>query len=294
MRVRLDISYDGTEFRGWAAQPNRRTVQGVLEPALATVLRLPSARLTVAGRTDSGVHATGQVGHLDLPVTAWEHGSERLVRQLAGVLPADVRVRAISRVPAAFDARFSALSRRYRYRISTAPAGADPLRRHEVLSWRRPLDAEAMGRSAQSLLGLHDFAAFCRSRIGGTTVRSLEAFSVESRGEEIVCDIRADAFCHSMVRSLVGALLAVGEGRQSVDWPAQQLTRTARAGEVSVAPAHGLTLVDVQYPPEADLAERAARTRALRPALNRARPRPGDSNAGSSARLTRSDGPTTT
>ncbi len=264
MRVRLDISYDGTDFSGWAAQPNRRTVQGVLEQSLATVLRLPSARLAVAGRTDAGVHATGQVGHLDLPAAAWEQARERLVRQLAGVLPADVRVRAVTAVPAAFDARFSALWRRYVYRISTAPAGPEPLQRHEVLSWRRPLDVDAMASAARSLLGLNDFVAFCRRRAGGTTVRSLEAFVIERRGSEIVCDIRADAFCHSMVRSLVGALLAVGDGRQPVEWPANLLRRTARADDVTVAPARGLTLVEVRYPPDAALAARAARTRALR------------------------------
>jgi tRNA pseudouridine38-40 synthase len=264
VRVRLDVSYDGTDFSGWATQPDRRTVQAVLEAALATVLRLPAVRLTVAGRTDAGVHATGQVAHLDLPASRWAHVRARLVRQVDGVLPPDLRVRAATQVPAEFDARFSALWRRYGYRISTAAGGPDPLRRREVLAWRRPLDVEIMAAAAASLLGLHDFVAFCRRRDGATTLRTLEALEVTRSGEQITCTVQADAFCHSMVRSLVGALLAVGDGRQPVQWPATLLTRPARADEVVVAPAHGLTLLEVGYPPDAELAARAALTRTLR------------------------------
>ena len=259
MRVRLDISYDGTDFSGWAVQPGMRTVQGELEAALRTVLRLPAVALTVAGRTDAGVHATGQVAHCDLPSLP-----DDLVRRLAGVLPADVRVRAARRVPADFDARFAALWRRYVYLITDAPSGADPLRRRQVLAWSRALDAEAMTDAASRLLGLHDFAAFCRRREGATTVRSLTRLDIARDGVEIACTVEADAFCHSMVRSLVGALIAVGEGRRPVDWPAALLGRDRRADEVPVAPAHGLTLVAVGYPPDDELAARAAATRARR------------------------------
>jgi tRNA pseudouridine38-40 synthase len=258
VRVRLAIAYDGGGFSGWAAQPGRRTVQGELEEALARLLRVPVA-LTVAGRTDAGVHATGQVAHADLPAAA--DGAE-LVRRLARLLPPDVRVRAVRPAPPGFDARFSALWRRYAYRVADDPAAADPLRRYDTLSWPHRLDRDAMQAAADRLLGEHDFAAFCKRREGATTIRSLQQLDW-TRGPDgvLIATVRADAFCHSMVRSLVGALLAVGDGRRPPDWPAAQLARTDRSGEVAVVPAHGLTLVEVAYPPEADLAARAAATR---------------------------------
>ena len=259
VRVRLDVAYDGTDFSGWAVQPDRRTVQGELELALRTVLRLPAVPLTVAGRTDAGVHATGQVVHCDLPELP-----DDLVRRLAGVLEPDVRVRAARVVPDEFDARFAALSRRYVYRISDLAGGVDPLLRRQVLGWPRGLDVAPMAAAAEQLLGLHDFAGFCRRREGATTIRTLTRLSIARRGELIDCTVEADAFCHSMVRSLVGALIAVGEGRRPVDWPATLLDRDRRADEVPVAPAHGLTLVAVRYPPDDELAVRTAVTRARR------------------------------
>jgi tRNA pseudouridine38-40 synthase len=263
-RVRLDLSYDGTDFSGWARQPGRRTVQDVVESALATVLRLASVALTVAGRTDAGVHATGQVAAADIPSATWRAEGERLVGRLAGVLPPDVRVNAISAVPAEFDARFAALWRRYEYRICDAPGGVQPLRRRFVLGWPRSLDTAAMAQAAVPLTGLHDFAAFCRHREGATTIRRLDQLSVERDGPEIVCTVVADAFCHAMVRSLVGALLAVGDGRRPATWPASLLPLPGRAGAVNVAPPRGLTLVQVGYPADAQLAARVAETRARR------------------------------
>jgi tRNA pseudouridine38-40 synthase len=259
VRVRLAIAYDGTDFSGWAAQPGRRTVQGVLQEALARVLRV-AVTLTVAGRTDAGVHAAGQVAHYDGPAP-----DGMLLRRLAGVLPADVRVRSVGPAPAGFDARFSALWRRYAYRVADDPAAVDPLRRHDTLSWPRPLDLDAMRDAAARLLGEHDFAAFCRRREGATTIRALQQLDWD-RGPDgvLTATVRADAFCHSMVRSLVGALLAVGDGRRPPDWPARQLARTERSGEVTVVPAHGLTLVEVGYPPDDELAARAVLTRARR------------------------------
>jgi tRNA pseudouridine38-40 synthase len=233
----------------------------VLEDALTTVLRAPVA-LTVAGRTDAGVHATGQVAHADLPAGA---DPEWLVRRLARLLPPDVRVRAAVPVPAEFDARFSALRRHYRYRVATAPYGAEPLRARDTLTWPHPLDLAAVRAASEGLLGEHDFAAFCKRREGATTVRALQELSW-TRGADGVVEaaVAADAFCHSMVRSLVGALLEVGRGRRAVDWPATLLRRAERASEVPVAPAHGLTLVAVDYPPAAELAARALATRRLR------------------------------
>jgi tRNA pseudouridine38-40 synthase len=242
-------------------QPGLRTVCGVLTDALATVLRTPVA-LTVAGRTDAGVHATGQVAHADLPGDA---DPDRLVRRLARLLPPDVRVRAVRPVPPAFDARFGALRRHYRYRVATAPHGAEPLRARDTLAWPHPLDLDAVNAASAHLLGEHDFAAFCRRREGATTVRALQELRWTGEADGVVtAAVAADAFCHSMVRSLVGALLDVGRGRRAVGWPADLLTRRERASEVPVAPAHGLTLVAVDYPPDADLAARAERTRNVR------------------------------
>lgn len=264
IRIRLDLAYDGTEFAGWAVQPGQRTVQGELEAALAQVLRRPT-RLTVAGRTDAGVHATGQVAHLDVPEPRWAAIGSTLVRRLAGVLSGDIRVRSAAVVPPEFDARFGALWRRYEYRVTDREGGADPLRRHQVLSWRRTLDAEAMAAAAAGLVGLHDFVAYCKRRDNATTIRAVQVFTViRADNDEVVCTVRADAFCHSMVRSLVGALIAVGDGRRPISWPAELLTSDKRADEIGVAPAHGLTLVEVAYPCAAELAARARLTRTPR------------------------------
>ena len=239
-------------------------MQGELEKALATITRrddLP--RLTVAGRTDAGVHAIGQVAHVDLPEAL--AADPLLLRRLNGVLPPDVRVRRVSRAPHGFDARFSGMSRTYRYRVVDGPEAVDPLRRRDTLAWPRPLDLTAMQEASQLLLGLHDFAAYCRRREGATTVRTLLRLDWERDPDGVlVATVQADAFCHSMVRSLVGALLAVGEGRHPVAWPGSLLALGSRASGVSVAPAYGLTLVAVEYPPDDLLAARQQVTRNLR------------------------------
>ena len=215
MRLRLDLAYDGTDFSGWAAQPGQRTVAGTLEAALATVTRLPAVRLTVAGRTDAGVHARGQVAHVDLPRLPggprrrWPAGSAAARRR---------RARPPARsAPAGFDARFSAVWRRYAYRICDDAASADPLVRRHVLSWPRRLDEIAMDEAAAALSGEHDFAAYCRKREGATTIRALLELAWIARRRRGEARCVADAFCHNMVRALVGCLLAVGEGRQPVD-----------------------------------------------------------------------------
>lgn len=266
MRVRLDIAYDGTTFSGWARQPGRRTVQQVIEDALARVLRLTEpVALTVAGRTDAGVHARGQVAHADLPERAWSAERERVVRRLAGVLPADVRVPAVTEAAAGFDARFSAIARRYEYRIRDDTAGADPLRRVDTVWHRRPLDAAAMAAASEALVGEHDFAAYCRRREGATTIRRLLAYTWRRAGDGVlVAHVEADAFCHTMVRGLVGAAVAVGEGRRARDWPYEVLRAGVRDPAVTVMPAHGLTLCEVRYPPDARLAARAREARQRR------------------------------
>lgn len=264
VRVRLDLAYDGTGFAGWAFQHDQRTVQGELERALATISRrVDLPRVTVAGRTDAGVHALGQVAHIDLPEELAD--DPRLLPRLNGVLPHDVRVRRTGRAPAGFDARFSGMSRTYRYRVADGPEAVDPLRRHDTLTWPRRLDPVAMRAASDQLLGLHDFAAFCRRREGATTVRTLLRLEWERDAEGVlVATVQADAFCHSMVRSLVGALVAVGEGRRAPDWPGSLLVLGARASDVAVAPPHGLTLVAVEYPPDDQLAARQQVTRNLR------------------------------
>ncbi|HEX8305605.1 MAG TPA: tRNA pseudouridine(38-40) synthase TruA [Jatrophihabitans sp.] len=264
VRLRLDLGYDGTGFAGWAVQPGLRTVQGVLEEALGTLFRVPRVPVVVAGRTDAGVHASGQVCHCDVDAEGWEQQRDRIIRRLAGLLPPDVRVHSVAAAPADFDARFSALWRRYRYRISDAEHGPEPLRRLDTVGWRRRLDETAMQQAASNLLGLHDFAAFCRRREGATTIRSLQRLEVARTGDLIELTVQADAFCHSMVRSLVGALAAVGEGTRPAGWPAELLSRDQRADEVVVAPPQGLTLLAVGYPPENELAGRAQQTRAKR------------------------------
>ncbi len=221
------------------------------------------ATLTVAGRTDAGVHATGQVAHLDVPPGVL--APDQLAHRLARVLPPDLRVPAVWQVPRTFDARFSALRRHYRYRVCDAPWGVDPLHRYDTLGHHRRLDDAAMNAASRLLLGEHDFAAFCRRREGASTVRALECLEWTRDGQYLlVAHVAADAFCHSMVRSLVGALLAVGDGRRPPDWPAGLLRHAARASGVTVAPAHGLTLVGVDYPDDDQLADRARQTRALR------------------------------
>ena len=274
MRLRIDLAYDGTDFSGWAAQPGRRTVEGELTAALTTVLRLPEpVRLTVAGRTDAGVHARGQVAHLDVDDDAYaavpgrsdRPPGEALARRLHGILPADIVVREVSASPDGFDARFAALSRRYLYRIADADADHDPLRRRDTVTLDRSLDVEAMDRAARGLVGLHDFAAFCKRREGATTVRTLLHYSWCRDADGVLLGtVVADAFCHSMVRALVGAVVPVGEGRYAVDLPAAILAAGARDPRVKVMPAHGLSLEEVSYPPPEQLARRQQEARAVR------------------------------
>lgn len=261
MRLRLDLSYDGTHFRGWATQPGLRTVQGEVEGALATILRLDTApQLTCAGRTDAGVHARGQVAHVDLD----DVDPDVLERRLRRLLPDDVQLRSLHPAPEGFDARFGALERRYVYRLCDAPAGPDPLQRSTVVQWPRALDVDAMNAAASHLIGEHDFAAFCKKREGATTIRTLLELSAARVGDRIETTVRADAFCHSMVRALMGALVAVGEGRFPPEWSGRVLATAARDARVRVMPAHGLVLEEVLYPDDDGLADRALAARRRR------------------------------
>jgi tRNA pseudouridine38-40 synthase len=284
VRIRLDLAYDGTGFSGWARQPGLRTVQGVLEEGLATLFSRtpPAPALVVAGRTDAGVHAADQVVHLDL--TAEQVASLATVRmpkgagaaadagakvayRLNGILShsPDVVVKRGSIAPAGFDARFSAVWRRYEYRVSDRVETRDPAQRHRTLWWPTELDGEAMHAAAQGLLGLNDFAAFCKPREGATTIRTLQAFSWRRDASGVlVASLEADAFCHSMVRALVGGSVAVGEGRLAASDLALILDVGERTSAVKVVAAKGLTLLEVGYPADGELAARAEATRARR------------------------------
>lgn len=296
-RIRLDLAYDGGGFTGWARQPGLRTVQGELEAALATIFRREgdAPGLTVAGRTDVGVHATGQVAHLDLDdahLAALDRprrggdaptGLESLARRLNGIAGAegDVQVRRAFLAPPGFDARFAAVWRRYEYRIADADALRDPRRRGYELWHPTALDVDAMDAAASTLLGLHDFASFCRPREGATTIRTLQEFAWARDADGVlVARVRADAFCHSMVRALVGACLAAGSARLNPGRPAELLDARERTSEFAVVPSKGLTLVEVGYPPDAELAARVEQTRARRDDPGAPDPGPFDPDAG--------------
>lgn len=278
MRIRLDIAYDGTNFRGWARQPGLRTVQGEIEKALERILG-GDPRLVVAGRTDAGVHASGQVAHIDLdagqiarlPRRRRDNDEADAVTALAGRLRgvlgsyADVTVRSTTVAPEGFDARFSAVWRRYSYRLADATTGYDPLDRLRTTAVRSTLDLAAMDAAAQRLIGLHDFAAYCKAREEATTIRTLLEYDWRRADDGVlVANVRADAFCHSMVRALVGACVAAGEGRIEVDDVVAIRDARMRIPETKVLAARGLMLAEVGYPADDLLAARAEQTRRRR------------------------------
>ncbi|WP_229659793.1 tRNA pseudouridine synthase A [Tersicoccus solisilvae] len=286
LRIRLGIAYDGAPFAGWATQPAAPTVQGALEDGLALLLRRP-VRLTVAGRTDAGVHARGQVAHLDVTATEWEglrrrdtgDPADALLRRMRGVLgrvlgdigphAADaVVVHRAAVAPAGFDARFSALARRYSYRIADPAAGRDPLRRGSVLWHPEALDVDALNAAAAAVTGVGDFLSFCKPREHATTVRELQRFAFTREPDGVVvADVQADAFCHHMVRGLIGAALQAGDGRRDTGWVRERLDARIRDSATRLAPPHPLVLEEVVYPADADLAARADATRARRDPL---------------------------
>lgn len=282
MRIRLDIAYDGTHFRGWARQPGLRTVQETLESALGRVLG-GEPRLVVAGRTDAGVHASGQVAHVDLDesqdtrllarrprageTSPPEDRVTALAARMTGVVGAysDVAVTRSAEAALGFDARFSAVWRRYEYRIADTVTGYDPLERHRTTSVRASLDHEAMDAAARALIGLHDFAAYCKPREEATTIRTLLEFDWHRDAAGVlIANVKADAFCHSMVRALVGACVAVGEGKLDAEDVVDIRDAGDRVPDVKVLAARGLTLTEVGYPADELLAERAEQTRARR------------------------------
>jgi tRNA pseudouridine38-40 synthase len=278
IRLRIDLAYDGTDFAGWAKQPKLRTVQGDLIKALEVIFGTDpdDFGMRVAGRTDAGVHARHQVAHIDLSPAqikrlgrhaSHEAREAKLMGRINSILDPDVRVHGVSLAPAGFDARFSASHRRYRYRISDGLSVKDPVDFRYVLWTRKPLNLQDMQLAASKLKGLHDFASFCKPRPFSTTIRELREVTV-TRNEQInhlvEIELEADAFCHNMVRAIVGALIAVGEGRATPTEIAAILAKKNRVGSFKVVSPHGLTLIEIGYVPEADMAAQAERTKDLR------------------------------
>ena len=267
-RLRIDLGYLGTNFSGWAIQPGLRTVQGSLEEALAIALRCDRSLITsvVAGRTDAGVHALHQVCHVEIPDGVKLGKLDSLLKRVQGTLRTDdIALHQISLAPEGFDARFSALSRTYEYRIDDRSSKRNPL--HHLFTHRSSfsLDDSAMNVVSQKLCGLHDFAAFCRPKPGATTIRHLTHFAWTRDADGILTgSVIADAFCHSMVRSLVGSAVAVGRGRLGVKEVVELRNKGERTSAWTTMAAKGLTLISVEYPPDELVASRAVDTRTRR------------------------------
>lgn len=275
IRVRMSIGYDGSSFHGWGRQPNVLGIQQVIEEALETLIRR-AVRVIVAGRTDAGVHARAQVVHFDLTPTEYEHlprraplsPPEALVRRMNGILAAQdgaVLILEAQRAEEGFDARFSALQRRYSYRIADGLPRWDPLTRGQTMWHRAELDVEKMNAEARSVLGRHDFLTYCKPRPEATTIRTLQEFSFTRVPDGIVvAHLVADAFCHNMVRALIGAALMVGDGREEPGFMRQRLVAMVRDSKTKLAHPRALVLEEVRYPRPEELAARAAQTRAKR------------------------------
>ena len=277
-RYRLSFSYDGTDFYGWAKQPELRTVQGELLAALQVIFGEveDDFNIRVAGRTDAGVHALNQQAHIELTEEQLDRlGRNRgdivdpgyLADRLNRILPQDLRVHSVAPAAEGFDARFSAIFRRYRYRIADGAAAQNPLEARYTLSVFQALDTLAMQAAALEVLGLHDFASFCRPRPGSTTIRELREVNVRrnaAAGNVIEIELLADAFCHNMVRSIVGALIAVGKGQATREDVRATLERASRTQSYRVVAAQGLTLIEIGYPADELLAQQAELAKNLR------------------------------
>ncbi len=262
-RFRIDLAYDGTDFSGWAIQPGLRTVEGELKKALEVIFDEIHNGLRVAGRTDAGVHALAQVAHVDFSETQAKRVKSGLPKKLNALLPRDIRIHSFEQAAAGFDARFSAVSREYQYRINQSEF-ENPLSGRNQLWHKYPLNVQGMQEASKVLIGLHDFAAFCKPRPGSTTIRELKRLEISHLENEIVIDLEADAFCHNQVRSIVGALIAVGESKISKEELSEILNGKERIGKFKVVGPEGLSLKAISYPADELLASQAEKARNMR------------------------------
>jgi tRNA pseudouridine38-40 synthase len=261
-RLKIDLAYDGTNFAGWAKQPDQRTIQEDLEVAISLIVRT-KAETIVAGRTDAGVHATHQIIHVDVPEDLLDIENFRF--RLNRLLSEDIRINSVIEAPMNFHARFSATSRRYIYKILDGGQQLAPLGRFDTATWFRELDVDLLNETSALLIGEHDFAAFCKFREGSTTIRNLTTFRwYRLENGYVASDVIADAFCYSMVRNLVGAAVCVGEGRFPKEWIVAMLANKVRVPDSYVFPSKGLTLTNVEYPKDADLLNLSEMTSARR------------------------------
>ena len=263
IRIRLDIAYDGTNYSGFGIQPHRKTVQGELNKALQQFLSIAKPKTIGAGRTDAGVHARGQVVHFDVEENVWQKVKDPLYK-FRRILPADIQVKSYEVTHPDFDARYSALTRRYSYTICNSQNGSDPMSSRYVLDYRKKLNVSLMNKASKELIGLHDFIAFCKTRSGSTTIRDLKKFKWMRTGDYVTCEVVADAFCYSMVRGLIGVLLQVGDESKSVNWPKELLKKRIKVAEVNVVAAKALVLEEVKYPTNSKLKAQYEITRRTR------------------------------
>jgi tRNA pseudouridine38-40 synthase len=267
-RAKISLSYDGTSFFGWGKQSDRRTVQGEIESALKTLYR-QDLETIVAGRTDAGVHASGQVIHVDLPIGDFGFDFEDLGYRLNRILTEEIRIKSAVRASKDFHARFGAIRRHYIYKIQDGLGIIEPVKRLDITPWYRNLDIQKMNQAAALLIGEHDFFSFAKYRENSTTIRNLERFDFQ-RDEQglIISHVVADAFCYNMVRSLIGTMVYIGEGRFPVTWAKEILEKRERPSDSVVFPARGLTFVGVDYPQDELLASRVNQVMGLRNASN--------------------------
>ena len=265
-RVRITLSYDGTNFFGWGRQADRRSVQGELESALKTLYRA-QLDTVVAGRTDAGVHATGQVCHVDIPEGDFGFEISDLAYRLNRILTDEIRIKGADQVSKDFHARFGALRRHYIYKIKDGNGLIEPVQRLDIAPWYRNLDIDLMNQAAKTLIGEHDFFSYAKFREHSTTIRDLQRFDFERNSDGvIVAHVSADAFCYNMVRALIGTMVYIGEGRFPITWAKEILERRERPSDSVVFPAKGLTFIGVDYPDENELAARANKVMGLREA----------------------------
>ena len=267
MRIKAECSYNGSSFHGWAKQKGQRTVEGEIEQALFTILR-SEIKIQAAGRTDAGVHANGQIFHVDLPVLEGKLSDfSYLTNRINCLLEKDVVIRKIEQAPSGFDARFSALSRTYIYRCSCGRSSRSLMLNGFVWDLNFIPDLKLLNSLASNIVGLKDFASFALPNPGGTTIRKVEAASwkeIEKGPEKGIIEftIRSDAFARKMVRFLVGAQICVAANKKPESWFLEKFSSSRDFPPL--APSHGLTLEKVEYPKDEMLEERAHATRAVR------------------------------